>query len=1045
MAARKHVSTLVAVLGLAGAFVVLPTVEVSAKPAPVKPKLVRVAVPAVPVAQQRTLAGATPRSATSATPARAADKRVVAALTSTGTPFDVAGVTFTGAAPAGMTVEARTRTSAGWSPWLELEVDDADGPDPGSADAEGARRGTEPITSAGATGLEVRVATNGRTAPAGLTATLVDAGSSAADGQLGIRSGSAVAAVRQPTIITRAEWGADESIRTCTPETLPGIKGAVVHHTVNANDYTQAQAASLVRGIYAYHVQSNGWCDIGYQFLVDRFGKVYEGRYGSSTSFVQGAQTAGFNTDTVGVSVIGDHTSLAFSSATISSVSAVIAWLADRAGFDPAGTTTFTSAGNSKYPAGTVVTKSRVSAHRDYGQTDCPGDAGYTQLSSIRSSAASTWSAGRQSFTAMAPTPVVETFNRPAGTAFTLSGHGSGHGRGMSQYGANGAARAGLTAAQIAAFYYPGTTLASQGDPQLRIHLSDLGSGGTTAAPQSGLTFYDGKATNVLSAATSWRIVPEGGGLTLQWRTGTTWTSSGYWKAWKTAPLVLSRPSTGVLRVVLPSGQQRDYAGSVTTLPWGTAARSVNTTDAESHTSAVVPNEMSPSWPAAALQAQAIAARSYAAYARAHPLSASYDTCDSSSCQVYRGIADYDAAGTLRTARLDSRSTAATSATAGSVVRYNGSAALTEFGASNGGVTVASSLPYQVEKVDPYDGVAVTGNTHSWTASLALSRIESAYPSTGTLSSLSVLSRSGGGDWGGRVVSVRITGSAGSVTVSGDSFRTAMGLRSTWWTVTSPPAVSARTLPRDLTADTLGDALTPSGAGAAALAYTGNKGFSLRTLASTGFSGTSLLTGVGPFDSDNIADVVARRSDGSLWLWSGSPQGVLDREPVRIGTGWGGVNLLVPVGDLSGDGLTDVLARSTDGSLVLHLGNGAGAFSGSRKIGAGWGIFSHVTAGDFDGDGRTDVAAIRASDGRLYFYAGLAGGTLQAGQVIGTTDWRGFSELKSVGDLTGDGRHDLLVRRTSDGALFIEPVTGSFVIGTALPAGTHTWTTRLGQ
>ena len=656
------------------------------------------------------------------------------------------------------------------------------------------------------------------------------------------------------------------------------------------------------------------------------------------------------------------------------------------------------------------------------------------------------WVAGRQAFTPMSPSPVVETFTRPAGSSFTLAGHGSGHGRGMSQYGANGAARAGLTAAQITSFYYPGTTLAAQGDPQLRIYLSALGSAGTTVPQQTGLTLNDGRTTRDLGGtASQWRIVPESGGLTLQWRVGTTWTSSGYWKAWKTTPLVLSRPSTGVLRVVLPSGLQRDYAGTVTTRVWGTAARSVNTTNAEAHAKAVVPNEMSPSWPTAALQAQAIAARSYAAYARAHPVSASYDTCDSSSCQVYRGIADYDAAGTLRTARLDSRSTAAAAATAGKVVRYNGSPALTEFGASNGGAAVGSSLPYQVAKVDPYDGVAVSGNTHSWTASLAVSRIESAYPSTGTLSSLAVLGRSGGGDWGGRVVSVRVSGSTGSVTVSGDAFRSAMGLRSTWWTVTSAPATSSRSFPRDLTADSLGDALTPSGAGAAALAYSGNRGFSLRTLATSGFAGTSLLTGVGAFDADNLGDVIARRSDGSLWLWPGSADGVLDRAPARIGTGWGGVNLLVPVGDLSGDGHTDVLSRNTAGALVLRLGSGAGTITGSRQIGAGWGIFSHITAGDFDGDGRTDVAAIRSSDGRLFFYAGLSGGSLQAGQLIGTTDWRSFGDFTSVGDLTGDGRHDFLVRRASDGALFIQPVTGRVVIGAALPAGTYTSQTRLGQ
>ncbi|WP_374968549.1 SpoIID/LytB domain-containing protein [Terrabacter sp. BE26] len=1037
----KRLPTLLAAVGLAGAFVALPTVPVAAKPVPVTPKLHRIAVPVVPVAKQQTVADPALRATVGA---RTAPRRVVASLTSVGTSFDVAGVTFAGTLPAGATVEARTRTAAGWSPWLDLEVLD-DAPDDGSADARGARHGTEPITAAGGTGLEVRVASNGTAAPAGLTATLVDAGSSAADAQLGTPPGSAVAAVREPTIITRAQWGADESMKPCTPEKLSGYKGAVVHHTVNANNYTQAQAASLVRGIYAYHTQSLGWCDIGYQFLVDRFGKIYEGRSGSITSFVQGAQTGGFNTETVGVSVIGDHSSVPFSSATKSSVAAVIAWLADRANFNPAATATFTSSGNSKYPAGTTVTKSRVSGHRDYGDTECPGNAGYAQVPSIRSAAASTWSIGRQPFTAMTPRPVLETFGRPAGSSFTIAGRGLGHGRGMSQYGAYGAARAGLTAARIAGFYYPGTTVAAQGNPQLRTYLSELGAGGTTVTKQTGLTFNDGRSTRELAGSPSqWRIVPDGGGLTLQWRSGTTWVSSGYWKAWKSAPLVLSRPSTGVLRVVLPSGLQRDYAGSVTTRVWGTGARSVNTTDAESHTRAVVPNEMPPSWPAAALQAQAIAARSYAAYARSHPLSAYYDTCDSSSCQVYRGIADYDTAGTLRTARLDARSTAATSATAGSVVRYNGSPALTEFGAANGGRTVGSSLPYQVAKVDPYDGVAVSGNPSPWTASLAVARIEAAYPSVGTLSSLSVLDRSGGGDWGGRITSVRVTGSAGSVTVGGDAFRSTMGLRSTWWTVTSPPATSARVLPRDLTADSLGDALTPRGAGVAALAYSGNRSFALKTLASSGFSGTALLTGVGPFDSDNIGDVLARRSDGTLWMWSGSADGVLNRPPVRIGSGWGGVNLLVPVGDLSGDGHTDFLARNTAGGLVLYLGSGAGTITGVRQVGSGWNSFSHITAGDFDGDGRTDVAAVRSSDGRLVFYAGLAGGALRPGQPVGTADWRPYSELKSVGDLTGDGRHDLLVRRTSDGALFIEPVSGRFVLGTALPAGTHAWRTRFG-
>ncbi|WP_256796054.1 SpoIID/LytB domain-containing protein [Terrabacter sp. Ter38] len=1044
MRAVKRLPSVLAVLGLATVGVVLPTVQVAAKPTPVKPTVVRLAVPDVPVARQQRLSSlmGTP-TGTGATEGR--DRTVVASLTSTGTSFDVAGVSFEGSAPTGMTVEARTRSGSGWGPWLELKVDDDGGPDPGSSDARNAHAGTEPLAAAGATGIEVRVATAGARAPRGLVAILVDGGHADADAALGRASGAASAAVIRPTIVTRAEWGADESLKQCTSETLTGYKGAVVHHTVNANDYTQAQVPSILRGMYAYHTQTLGWCDLGYQFLVDRFGTVYEGRAGALTTFVQGAQTGGFNSETFGVSVIGDHRTVPFSAATRSSVSAVIAWVADRADFDPAGSTTFVSAGNSKYAAGTTVTKSRVSGHRDYGATECPGDAGYAQIPSIRSVAANAWAVGRQAFTPMSPKPVLEAFGRPAGTALTVAGHGWGHGRGMSQYGAYGAAAQGLTSTQIVSFYYPGTTLGGQGDPAVRIYLSALGSGGTTVVGQSGVTLYDGQATTVLpTTATRWRVVPDSGGLTLQWLVGSTWASSGHWKGW-TSPLVLSRPATGVLRVVLPSGVLRDYAGSVTTRAWGSAARSINTTGSEAHVRSVVPVEMPASWPANALQAQAIAARTYAAYGRAHAPSAYYDTCDSTSCQVYKGLADYDASGALRSSWLDARSTAATSATAGKVVLYGGKAALTEFSSSNGGRIVSSSLPYQVAKVDPYDGAVNTGAPHSWTSSVALSRLQSAYPAVGTLSSVAVVDRTGGGDWGGRTTSVRITGSSGSVTASGAAFAAAAGLRSTWWVVTSAPATSSRLLPRDLTADSLGDALTPSGSGVAALAYSGNRSFTLKTLASTGWAGTSLLTGVGPFDADNLGDVVARRSDGTLWLWSGGPHGVLDRAPVRIGTGWGSVNLLIPVGDISGDGHTDFLSRTTSGDLVLNLGSGAGGITGSRRVGAGWGIFSRVTAGDFDGDGRTDLAAVRASDGRLAFYAGLGGGTFQAAQLIGSSDWRPFSEFLSLGDLTGDGRHDVLVRRASDGALFVYPVTGRFVLGTPLPSGTHAWTTRLGQ
>ncbi len=174
-----------------------------------------------------------------------------------------------------------------------------------------------------------------RLGPADLTASLVDGGSAPADDQISGVPGSASASVSSPSIVTRAQWGADESLRPCVPAPMAGYQAAVVHHTVNSNTYAQSHAASLVRGIYAFHTQSRGWCDVGYQFLVDRFGWVYEGRKGGVTGFVVGARAGGFNSYSFGVSVIGDFTSIPFPSAVRSSVAPVIAWQADRSAFDP--------------------------------------------------------------------------------------------------------------------------------------------------------------------------------------------------------------------------------------------------------------------------------------------------------------------------------------------------------------------------------------------------------------------------------------------------------------------------------------------------------------------------------------------------------------------------------------------------------------------------------------------------------------------------------------------------------------------------------------
>jgi hypothetical protein len=205
-----------------------------------------------------------------------------------------------------------------------------------------------------------------------------------------------------------------------------------------------------------------------------------------------------------------------------------------------------------------------------------------------------------------------------------------------------------------------------------------------------------------------------------------------------------------------------------------------------------------------------------------------------------------------------------------------------------------------------------------------------------------------------------------------------------------------------------------------------------------------LTAGIGPFDRDNLSDVVAASSDGGLWLHPGNASGTLDRGRVRIGTGWGVVNLIIPTGDLTGDGYTDFLGRWTDGRMMLYRGNGTGAVASYTSLNTGWNLFSHIASGDFDGNGTTDLLGVRTTNGYLYFYSGTGTGSFRAGTYADTRDWR-FAQVKGIGDLTGDGRHDLLVRRSSDGALRVYPFTGSVHVGSPISAGTYASTAAWGH
>ncbi|MEX2647050.1 MAG: peptidoglycan recognition protein [Gaiellaceae bacterium] len=186
-----------------------------------------------------------------------------------------------------------------------------------------------------------------------------------------------------PAIVPRLSWGANESIRRAGPYYAESLRFAIVHHTAGSNNYSRAESAAIVRGIQAYHVKANGWNDLGYNFLVDKYGQVFEGRYGGLEQNVVGAHAEGFNTGSVGVAVIGTYTGSGISAAARDSLALLIAWRLDVAHVDPLATLSWPSGGNARFPRGVPVFLRTVSGHRDTGFTECPGDALYAQLNDL--------------------------------------------------------------------------------------------------------------------------------------------------------------------------------------------------------------------------------------------------------------------------------------------------------------------------------------------------------------------------------------------------------------------------------------------------------------------------------------------------------------------------------------------------------------------------------------------------------------------------------------------------------------------------------------
>ncbi|MCX4748680.1 N-acetylmuramoyl-L-alanine amidase [Kitasatospora sp. NBC_01287] len=327
------------------------------------------------------------------------------------------------------TVEVRTHPAAGggrsraWTGWRALTADSEDRPDLDSADLRGphARGATAPLWVGPSDGVEVRV-TGGGALPDGLRVDLVDPGTGAAadtspadtspagtspadapsaDAPTGEALAPGAPAAQEaaprllpmaphqaprPGIVTRAGWGADESLRAPGFVYTGDVKVVFVHHTDTGNEYSCSDSPKVIRSIYQYHVRTNGWRDIGYNFLVDRCGTIYEGRAGGVSRAVLGAHTLGFNTDSSGVAALGSYDSAAPPQAQVDGIAKIAAWKLGLTGRDAGGSATLTSASDgSRYAEGTAHTFEAISGHRDAFNTDCPGDTLYDRLGDIRS------------------------------------------------------------------------------------------------------------------------------------------------------------------------------------------------------------------------------------------------------------------------------------------------------------------------------------------------------------------------------------------------------------------------------------------------------------------------------------------------------------------------------------------------------------------------------------------------------------------------------------------------------------------------------------
>ncbi len=618
--------------------------------------------------------------------------------------------------------------------------------------------------------------------------------------------------------------------------------------------------------------------------------------------------------------------------------------------------------------------------------------------------------------------PPALDFVDAAVTSVTIDGRGYGHGKGLAQYGARARADGGHTSEEILAFYYPGTTTGTAPNDAIRVWIRDADTDALRFVAEPGLSVHAGGTpvelpTDLGGAILEWRVVPTGAGLSLFYMTGSTWLPASITGLDLTAATALSiTPADGAARAGYgATAGSREFPGVLTMLTdpsSATTMRLVVTLPLEEYVRSVVPREMPASWASEALKAQSVAARSYAVFDISDGGSTWYDTCSTTACQVYGGLADYRSDGSLASTNVDSRTDAATAATAGTILLYDGTVAFTQFSASNGTQTATGSQPYQVSVADPFDDYA------PWSVQLDINAIEAAYPSVGTITRIRV-TRDGNGPYGGRVVSLAITGESSSIDVTGNEFRFALQLKSTLFDLELSVGETTGYRSRDFNYDGFSD-ISLIAADGSILVYPGTT--SLNFLASvgsaSGLRSYSAVAAVVGFDGGTQRGLIGV-AGGAIEYRAFTASATLGA-PIAVAGDWTGLDLMGALDGWNGTGTTGLMVRdpSTD-SLYIYPASGTGGLAARIQITDQWGFAEEIMpAGDIDHDGLADILTFDADTGVIRLHRGETGATWNATGTVVVTGLTDADAFITSGDWNVDGEFDIVYRAPSSGRTY---------------------------